>query len=227
MRFAWLVLIVLIVLPQLGGCSYVAVVTDIVTPPEKIEAKYELPDKATLVVIDDPRGLVNSPSTLRRIASATRNVLEVEDVIVLGGFIGQDELAGYREQLGEDYYRTSLAKLGIQLNAKQVIHAEVTGFQVGIGGNVIQPGISMDVKVFDLDERDRTFPRGIDPATGIDSGAKAYGVTSQMRARDLTGQSAARSIAVRELADQAGRDIARLFFDWRMPAVGADLGTPQ
>lgn len=227
MRLAWLSLVLMITLSQLGGCSYLAVAATIVTPPEKVEAKYELPDKATLVVIDDPRGLVNSPSTLRRIASATRNVLEVEEVIVLGGFVGQDELAGYREELGEDYYRTSLAKLGIHLNAKQVILAEVTGFQIGIGGNMIQPAISMDVKVFDIDQRDRTFPKGKDPTTGIDMGAKSYSMQSQMRARELTGQSASRSIAVRELADQAGRDIARLFFDWRRPAVGADLGTPQ
>ncbi len=211
----------------LYGCSWIVGAVSVVKPPEKVKAKYDLPDKATLIVIDDPRGLVTSPSMLRQIATATRNVLEVEKIIVTGGFVGQDELAGYREQLGEDYYRTSLAALGIQLNAKQVIHAEVTGFQVGIGGNVIQPAIAMNVKVFDLDQRVRTFPLGVDPATGVDNGASVYPLQSQMPARDLSGQGAARSIAVRDLADQAGRDIARLFFDWRKPAVGADLGKPQ
>lgn len=227
MRIAWLVIVLMVAVTQLAGCSWIAVATQVVTPPEKVEAKYDLPDKATLVVIDDPRGLVNSPSTLRRIAAATRNVLEVEKVIVTGGFVGQDELAGYRAELGEDYNRTSLAALAIHLNARQVIHAEVTGFQVDIGGNVIRPAIALNVKVFDLDQRDRTFPKGKDPATGIDTGADAYPLRSQMPARDLTGQGAARSIAIRDLADQTGRDIARLFFDWRKPAVGADLGKPQ
>lgn len=209
------------------GCSWIVGAVAVVKPPEKVYAKYDLPDKPTLIVIDDPRGLVASPSTLRRIASATRNVLDIENVIVKGGFIGQDKLAGYREELGEDYYRTSLAKLGIHLEAKQVIHVEVTGFQVGLGGNVIQPGIAMEVKVYDLDQRIRTFPKGVDPTTGFGSGASVYPLQSQMKTRDLTGQGAARSIAVRDLADQAGRDIARLFFDWRRPAVGADLGKPQ
>lgn len=227
MRFALLLLLIGLTLTQLSGCSYLAVAAELVTPPEKVEAKYKLPDKATLVIVDDPRGLVNSPSTLRRIAAATRGVLEIEKVVVDGGFIGQDQLASYRETLGEDYSRTTLAKLGIELEAKQVIHVEVTGFQIAVGGDVIRPGIAMNVKVFDLDERVRTFPRGIDPETGIDSGATVYSLQSQTPSRDVTGQSAARSVAVRELADQAGRDVARLFFTWRRPAVGADLGSPQ
>lgn len=211
----------------LSGCSWIVGAVTIVKPPEKVKAKYELPDKATLIVIDDPRGLVNSPSTLRRIASATRNVLEVETVIVDGGFVGQDELAGYREELGDQYSQTSLAALAIRLNAKQVIHAEVTGFQVGLGGNVIRPAIALNVKVFDLDERARAFPTSGGPDGGVDLGATVYSLQSQMPAQDLSGQSAARSIAVRDLADQTGRDIARLFFDWRMPQIGSELGKPQ
>lgn len=211
----------------LSGCSWLVGAVTIVKPPEKIKAKYELPDKPTLIVIDDPKGLVNSPSTLRRIASATRNVLEVEQVVVDGGFVGQDELAGYREELGDKYSQTSLAALALRLDAKQVIHAEVTGFQVGLGGNVIRPAIALNVKVFDLDERARAFPVSDSPEGGVDLGATAYSLQSQLPAQDLSGQSAARSIAVRDLADQTGRDIARLFFDWRMPQVGSELGKPQ
>lgn len=227
MRIAFLVLFFLAVAGLLNGCDALGAVAQVVTPPEKIEAKYPLPDKATLIVVDDPRGLVNSPSTLRRIASATRSVLEAEEVVVLGGFVGQDELAGYREELGDKYSTTSLAALALHLNAKQVIHAEVTGFQVELGGNVIRPAISLNVKVFDLDQRARAFPQSRDPETGVDLGATSYPLSSKLPASDLTGQSAARSIAVRNLADQTGRDIARLFFTWRMPAPGSTLGTPQ
>lgn len=211
----------------LGGCNWIVGAVSTVKPPDKVEAKYELPDKTTLIVIDDPRGLVTSPSTLRRIASATRNVLETEEVIVEGGFIGQDELASYREELGDRYSQTSLAALAIHLQAKQVIHAEVTGFQIDLGGDVIRPAIAMNIKVFDLDERARVFPTSGDPQTSVDLGATVYPLQSQMPAKDLSGQSAARSIAIRDLADQAGRDIARLFFDWRVPQVGSELGKPQ
>ena len=227
MRIAAYSLLLLFVYLPLSGCSWIAGAAYIVSPPEKIDAKYDLPDKATLVIIDDPRGLVTSPSTLRRIATATRNVLEIEKVIVAGGFVGQDELAGYRSELGDRYNTTSLAALAMHLGAKQVIHVEVTGFQMELGGNVIRPAIAMNVKVFDLDERGRVFPGSLDPSTGDGLGASVYPMQSQMPARDLTGASASRSIAVRDLADQAGRDIARLFFDWRVPEPGSTLGKPQ
>ena len=227
MRIGLSIIALMLAFVSISGCNFFRAGAAIVTPPELVKAKYELPDKATLVVIDDPRGLVNNPSALRRIATATRSVLEAEEVVVNGGFVGQDELAGYREELGDKYVKTSLAALAIHLNAKQVIHAEVTGYQIELGGNVIRPAISMNVKVFDLDERARTFPLEKDPDTGVDSGMSVYPLSSQMPASDLTGTSAARSIAVRDLSDQAGRDIARLFFDWRMPAVGSELGKPQ
>lgn len=227
MRTYFSILALLFAFITCTGCNIIGGTAQVFAPPEKVEAKYELPDKTTLIVIDDPRGLVNSPSTVRRIASATRNVLETEEIIVLGGFVGQDELAVYREELGDKYVTTSLAALGIHLKARQVIHAEITGFQMELGGNVIRPAISMNVKVFDLDERARTFPQVKDPETGVDLGESVYPLQSQMPAKDLTGQSASRSIALRNLADQAGRDIARLFFDWRKPAVGSELGKPQ
>eukprot|EP00752_Nemacystus_decipiens_P013554 g12012.t1 len=179
-------------------------------PPEKVNAKYELPDKATLVVIDDPRSLVNSPDTLRRIATATRNVLEVEEVIVVGGFVDQADLAGYREELGDQYNQTSLAALAMRLDAKQVIHAEVTGFQVDLGGNLIRPAISLNVKVFDLDERKRVFPTQSDIDNSVEIGATVYPLQSQMPARDLTGQSATRSIACGESVPAA---VLKLSFD--------------
>ncbi|MEO0474841.1 MAG: hypothetical protein AAF085_02560 [Planctomycetota bacterium] len=226
MRHAACCLILFATMLSLGGCDALGFMATAVAPPEQVEAKYDLPDKTTLVVIDDPRNLVTSPSTLRRIAASTRNVLEVEEVVVAGGFIGQDQLSGYREELGDRYNTTSLAALAMHLDANQVIHAEVTGFQMELGGNVIRPAIALNVKVFDLDERRRTFPAA-DSETGIDTGETSFALQSQMPAEDLTGATAARSIAVRDLADQTGRDIARLFFDWRMPPPGADIGKPR
>lgn len=226
MRIAFLSLLVLVLLAGAIGCNLIGTAAAIVTPPEKVRAKYKLPDKRTLIVIDDPNRIVANPSTLRRIAAATRNVLEVETVVTVG-FVGQDELAGYRETLGERYSQTSLAALALNLNAKQVIHAEIIGFQMDVGGNVIRPGIAMNVKVFDLDDRRRVFPANKDAQDGEDTGATVYTLQSQMPTQDLTGQSAARSIAVRDLADQAGRDIARLFFDWRRPERGSELGNPR
>ncbi|MGB0768587.1 MAG: hypothetical protein ACPGYV_12880 [Phycisphaeraceae bacterium] len=224
----WMVLCALVTgLGSIAGCNFFGVAATVVSPPELVEAKYELPDKMTLVVVDDPRRLVNNETALRQIASGTRAILEIEEVNEEGGFVGQDELAAYREELGEAYKTTSLAALGLHLGARQVVHVEVTGFQMELGGNVIRPAVSMNVKVFDLDERTRVFPPAVDPDTGIDAGETVFPVLSQLPATDTSGQSATRSIAIRNLADRAARDVARLFFDWRMPAPGSTLGEPQ
>lgn len=214
--------LLLCVVLLLSGCQGLGAVADAFTPPELVEAKYELPDKATLIVIDDPRRLVNDAATLRRIAGGARASLEAEEVVTVG-FVGQDKLADLREKLGGAYAKTSLAALAIELGAKQVIHAEVTGYQMNVGGGVVRPDVQMNVKVFDLDERGRVFPMGRDPETGIDTGEQAYTLRSRMATKDLSGLGAAQSIAVRDLADQAGRDLGRLFFDWRMPRPGSGI----
>lgn len=206
----------------LPGCDAVGVMAQAVSPPELVEAAYRMPDKPTLILIDDPRGLVSDDMVLRRLARTARVALEAEKVISTG-FVGQDKLAAYREQLGPAYPQTSLAALALHLEAKQVIHAEVTGYQMEIGPNVVRPSIAMDVKVFDLDQAVRVFPSMTDAKTGADTGQTTYPLTSKRPAQDLTGIGAARSIASRELADQAGRDLGRLFFDWRKPKPGSTM----
>ena len=227
MRHVVLALLIGWVLLCLGGCNVIGGTVGVLSPPEKVEAKYELPDKPTLIVIDDavPTPVVNNEATLRRIAGAIRGVLEEEEVVTTG-FVGQDELAALRQELGESYKSTSLAALAIRLGARQVIHAEVIGYQVGVGGDIIRPSIALNVKVFDLDARKRVFPTAESTdttQTGLGTGSTVYPVQTRMQARDITGQGAARTIAIRDLADTAGRDIARLFFDWRMPERGMDI----
>lgn len=205
-----------------SGCNAVAILTTAAAPPEKVNAKFDLPDKPTLVVIDDWDGLVNNETQMRRIALSVRAALEAENVVTKG-FVGQDELAAIREELGPSYRQTSLALLGAKLGARQVISAQVVGYQMSTAGSVIRPTITLHVKVVDVDERARVFPPLIDRDTGVDSGAKVFPVVSRMKMRDTAGQSAARSIAARDLADQAGRDIGRLFFDWRKRKPGTNM----
>jgi len=207
----------------LPGCNVVGAATTMFAPPELVDAMYELPDKPTLIIVDDPGGLVNNQGTLRQIALATQAALEEEQVVTTG-FITQAQLTAYREELGPAYPQTTLAGLGLHLGARQVIHADVSAYQMDLGGNVVRPSITLNVRVFDLDERVRAFPPMSGHIETGGSGAPYYQLRSQLPARDLTGLSAARSLAVRDLANQAGRDVGRLFFDWRKPQPGADLG---
>lgn len=206
-----------------GGCNLIAGPASVLARPPLVEAKYDLPDKKTLVVVEDAvRPVVNNPQVLRRVAGAVSTVLEAEQAVTVG-LVGQDELDALRAELGTQFARTSIAGLGIRLKARQVIHVRVISYQIDVGGNVVRPNLVAEVKVVDLDKPGRVFPAEF-AAGEPGSGAEAYVLESSLPARDLSGQSAARTIVERELADQAGRDIARLFFDWRMPERGSELG---
>ncbi len=215
-------LLLVLLFLMLSACNIIGGAASILAPPQKIEAKHKLADKPTLILIDDRQGLVNNESLIRRIAGATRGVLEAEQVVTTG-FVGQDELASLRQQLGAEFDNTSLAALAMKLGAKQVIHAEVVAYQMEIGNNLLQPSITLNIKVFDIDERKRVFPTDADPGTAQANNQIAYPLSTSLPMRDFTGQSAASAIAARELADLVGRDMGRLFFDWRVPEGGADL----
>lgn len=208
---------------SLAGCNIISGVVAITAPPELVEAKYELPDKKTLIVIDDRLGLINNESMLRRIGTAAQAALEAEEVVT-EGFVSHDKLTAYREELGEKYDTTSLAALGNRLEAKQVIHAEVVAYQMEVGGGVVRPAIVMTVKVFDMDTLVRMFPASTGQGSGLNTGRTAFPIQTRLTSEDLSSSSAAMSIAARELADTAGRDLGRLFFDWRMPERGSTLG---
>lgn len=199
-----------------SGCNVVAAATGLLAPPPKIDAKHTLADKRTLVIVDDsrPSPIVNNPTLLRRMEGAVRGALDAEGVVTQG-FVDPNALSALRDELGDEYKETSLAALAMRLGAKQVIQVGVIGYEMELGGAVVRPTIVLGVKVFDLDELTRVFPAG--------GGSDVYRVISRTRAKDISDQSAERAILERELADQAGRDVARLFFDWRMPERGSEI----
>lgn len=210
-----------------AGCNIIGGTIGVFSPPQKIEARYALPDKPTLILVDDRKGLVNNETLLRQIANSARAALEAEEVVTVG-FIGQDALAKYRADLGEAYESTSLTSFAINLDAKQIIHAEVAGYRINVGGDVIRPAITLEVKVYDIDAIKTHEPPGIvfpgvNRITGAGSTKDVYTMTTELKSRDVSGQSAARSLAARELAEQTGRDLGRLFFDWRVPERGSEL----
>lgn len=204
------------------GCSLMGGLAQAFAPPELVEARYALPDKRTLIVVEDRQQLIEDQGVTARIAATARAALEAEQVVSPDNFVSQAELSAYRAELGEAFGDKSLAGLGLALGARQVIHAEVVGYQMDLGGDVVRPAIALSVKVFDMDERQRVFPTE-DARTGTDTGEAVYPVLTRGDPRNLSNLESARAGVRRELANLAGRDLGRLFFDWRKPKPGTDV----
>lgn len=203
----------------LPGCNLIGAAA-VIMPKPPVPAEHKLPDKRTLIMVEDRGGAVIDTSVLRQLGASIRGALEDEEVVTTG-FVPQTELTALQTRLGEDYAKTSLQTIGRELGAEQVIYVNITGFQLELGGGVYQPAMSMQVKVIDLDVGARTYPPVVDEETGIALGQSFVPVMTQMQTRNRQAEGhAARAIVSRELADQAGIEVARLFHSWKRPEPG-------
>ncbi|MFI4861419.1 MAG: hypothetical protein ACIAXF_12145 [Phycisphaerales bacterium JB063] len=212
-------LVLLAMVSALPGCNLIGAAA-IIMPKPPVPAQHELPDKKTLIIVEDRASMVRDTSVVRQVTASIRGALEEEEVVTTG-FVPQTELTALQTELGEDYGRTSLGEIARRLGAEQLIYAKVIGYQLEMGGGVFRPMMAFEVKVIDMELGARSFPRTVDPETGIVEGQSFVTVVTEMQARNRTAEgNAARAIAARELADQAGIEIARLFHSWKRPEPG-------
>ncbi|MEM9414429.1 MAG: hypothetical protein AAGA29_02985 [Planctomycetota bacterium] len=212
-------LVLLAMLLALPGCNLIGAAA-VIMPKPPVPAQHDLPDKKTLIIVEDRGSIVRDTSVVRQVTASIRGALEDEKVVT-AGFVPQTELTALQTELGEDYLRTSLGEIARRLGAEQLIYAKVVGYQLEMGGGIFRPMMAFEVKVIDMDLGARSYPRAVDPETGIVEGQSFVSVVTQLQPRNRTAEgNAARAIAARELADQAGIEIARLFHEWKRPEPG-------
>lgn len=219
-------LLCMMVLP-LTGCNIIGGAAVALIPKAPVPAQYELVDKRTLVIVEDRRGMIQDPAVIRQVNASLREALEEKEVVTTG-FVSQAELAALEGELGDAFRSTSLQQIGTRLDANQVIYAEIVAYQLQMGGGIYHPAMAMNVKVIDIDAGERVFPPVSDPETGMTLSSTSAPVRTELRVVNRTAEgAAAQSIASRELAAQAGLDVARLFFEWRRPEPGDMLRDDQ
>jgi len=213
------------VLSALTGCNVIAGAAALMPKPP-VPAQYEIEDKATLVLVEDKAGVVRDPSVVRQITASIQSALAKNEAITVE-FVDVSRVDALRTTLGSEFERTSLGAIGRELGASQVIYVDITGFQLQTGGGLFEPKIWMSVRLIDIDAGKRVFPPDRDE-NGIQSSQSAYAMLSGLSTSTHSAQGgAARTIAARDLSSQAGLDVARLFFEWKRPEPGENLGPPQ
>lgn len=209
----------------LTACEQGAVLVNAIQGPEKVEPLYVLPDVPTLVMVDDPKHLLNNPGLARQIATTAIHYLTFHEALPNATFIDPKELAKLEAQLGDRWSSTPIDEIGRRLGAEQVVYATINSARFHFVDTLYRPEASIEVKVIRVADGKRIWPEA--PAL-VDPQHMPQGHLIQMKenyqSRDsrYVGDSTPDDLA-RRLADEAGLRLARLFYQWQRDAPGSSL----
>ena len=195
-----------------SGCELVGFVAQAIVPP-KIKASYDLADRPTLVLVDDPSGRLGDPTLPHEIANQIAFHLSKESIVSQANLIEPHHLYELKAKLGKDYSRTPVDRIGRELGAQQVIHVYVESVSYTQNPGMYHPIATIHVKVIDAVKSKRLFP----PQKTLDdenSSLSHHTVNISMPHRTMSddGHNAVRHFG-RPLVERLGRNVARLFFD--------------
>jgi hypothetical protein len=178
-----------------------------------IPAQYELPARRTLVIVDDPTMQLGDPTMERIVAEQIIADLHQTHLGKRGELIlSQEPLSKLRRKLGSRYHRVPITTLGQRVGAEQVIHVHVEQLLFYRAPGLLQPTARAQVKVMDVSEGQRIFPRPQNPeAPGLGLNAHQLAITQRDPVQgDLTPEN--KQVLARRMAQRIGRQVARLFY---------------
>ncbi len=179
-----------------------------------IKAVFTLTDQPTVILVDDPAGLLPTTDLKNLIASRVEFLLKdnkaLKEIVPYGNV----------EQLRAaeaDFDKWPMDKVGQRLSARQVIYIMVEQFALLQPGDVYRPTANVQVKVVDSITGQRLFPPTAD--------MRGYPVA--VRQSFKAGQESTRgaeNLLARRLAEVIAKDSAELFYNHtpREPGSGFD-----
>jgi len=197
----------------LVGCEGPGFIGYVIAGPPKVKAKYTLEPAATLVIVDDPRGLLGDPNFPAVVGANVGFHLTHNEVLTAEQVVPQDHLSTLAAQLGDRYLGTPIDQIGARLDAKQVIHVLVRSANLEADNTYYQPVATIEVKVIDTATGERLFPRPADqPASHAT--APGYTLNVQMKSQTLdTTRRSALPMLARSLSERIGLEVAQVFYD--------------
>ncbi|MEM9752008.1 MAG: hypothetical protein AAF916_01335 [Planctomycetota bacterium] len=199
-----------------------------------VPAQYTLPARSTVLIVE-ARSRVSVDETFARHVAARaqaqldRNLVTPSDGKPATGtpdepglsLVSNAEVAKFQDLQGDAYYRMAIDRLGRELGADTVIYAKVAKAALNDDGPVLQPDSRIMVRVIDARTGQRLWPEA---TAGLEDESTAWplssgGVHQTTTASEVSGTT--RDRAWRSLADEAGLDLARLFYTWQRPQPGA------
>lgn len=220
-RAAAITALAAIALGSLGGCEGIAFLSAL--GGEKVKAAYPLADRPTLVLVEDPNQRLGNPALTSVIGANASHLLLSEEVLAKANRVPQKAIGELQVRLGTDYGKTPIDQIGRLLEAEQVIHVVVQSVSLETAPGVYRPTAVVDVKLIDAAEGKRLYPgtsQFADPAVP----AMGHPIKVETTVRTAgTGGRGVRAVLARELAEEVGQSVARLFFDHKRPEPGSAL----
>lgn len=214
-----LVLAALTTLVAVAGCNIVAPIAYIIEGAPDVEPQYVLADVKTVVFVDDRDSIIPlSSQQMRQIIAerVTRDLLDKEIVLQMIDPRDAQGLALRSDRHGKPL---SLAAIGEGVGAEQLIYIEMRIFTETPDGVTPRPTANCEVKVLDLIEGRRVFPM----SAGSEQGAPVEATLPAVDPLQFSS-SAFRLQVHRELANELGETVAKLFYKHEAYDLGDRLG---
>lgn len=197
-----------------AGCEGPSFLAKTVLGEDKVKPVYTLPDRPTLVMVDDPGQVLANPILAGVIATNVEHHLKDSGAIA-APFVTQARFTSVRDRLDKEYALTPVDQVGRLAGAEQVIWIKIHSAMLQPAPGFYRPTASIELKVLDAVEGKRLFP---EPPPIIEPGAPSRGHMMEIgfRYKGLEAQSPGQdAMLARRLAERVGRDVAQLFFEHR------------
>jgi len=199
----------------LSGCNVIIPAAYIIEGPPSVDAEFELPDRRTVVFIDDTRNVLPRTSLRTRIGDEVSTLVQQRGTVTQA--VAPSEAVQVARRFDTQYKRLSIRQVGEEVGAETVIHVKVKLFALSPDGETPRPVAEAEVKVIDVVAGNRLYPEGADGMRKV---------VAQLREQGTEGYrtSAGRRQMEDALADELGKEIAGLFYKHEKKELGERLG---
>jgi hypothetical protein len=191
----------IVLLASMSGCGGIGAIVYKTAGPPPIPARYAPPkDQPLLVMVESSQPMSGSVPECDELAMVLHEELKAQQVAPM---IGIDELHILRDSNPAAFRKMTIAQIGRQLGAKQIIYVtlkEIT-FESPPGSDVMRGKIEAKVKVINVDTADTVFPG--------DAETETYEHTSRYQA--MRGGLTAAAIR-RQIIQGSGIELSRWFY---------------
>jgi hypothetical protein len=206
----------------LSGCNIVTPVAYAIEGPGQVDAEYTLPNKKTVVFVDDPRNILPRTALRTTLGDAVSIDLMQRDHLDSTVASRDAVMVARSGTKGESSKLMSVEAIGRALDCAQVIHIQPMVFDLAgrSDDRGIRPTAMVRVKVLDLENKMRSYPMAEIMPDGRE-------ITAVIREKDASAlrTRAGRTQVEDELVRKIALEVAQLFYQHERVDLGENLGT--